>query len=319
MTRWRHAAASRSVSVIVQSSQHRSATCAQLISYAAAKRVDAEAQDADLRDVHAHGQASPPRHRSPSLVRPCPRRRLVDRPRLRSHPGQPSPVHRSRPRDAPAVAGDCGRGRQPLPRARHLDSARPRGRGLVEQHLSARRRGTEFPDVTYEVAMEESTRGPVIAVDVRGTSEEQTLAALPSLVQQPSRPSTASRTRSMPPPPRASGRCSSPRTGPPSRSGAAPYASRSLAWPWPDRVRALRQRHRRTEPSAAGEEGRPPATQAAPPPSPPPAPSTESTPSVPSTRPPVPRAPGQPGTARSPRARLAPGGRARACALPRGE
>lgn len=40
----------------------------------------------------------------------------------------------------------------------------------------------EFPEVDYAVAIEESTRGPVIAIDVVSTSESTTLAALPSLI-----------------------------------------------------------------------------------------------------------------------------------------
>ncbi|PKH37457.1 Chain length determinant protein [Nocardioides alpinus] len=40
----------------------------------------------------------------------------------------------------------------------------------------------EFPEITYAVTIEESTRGPVIAIDVTGTSEATTLEALPSLI-----------------------------------------------------------------------------------------------------------------------------------------
>jgi hypothetical protein len=40
------------------------------------------------------------------------------------------------------------------------------------------------PEIDYAVTMEESTRGPVIAIDVTGTSEGQALEALPTIVQQ---------------------------------------------------------------------------------------------------------------------------------------
>lgn len=42
----------------------------------------------------------------------------------------------------------------------------------------------QHPDIDYTIAMEESTRGPVIAVDVAGPSEQETLETLPTLIDQ---------------------------------------------------------------------------------------------------------------------------------------
>ncbi|MET0887412.1 MAG: hypothetical protein ABWX92_13280 [Mycetocola sp.] len=44
--------------------------------------------------------------------------------------------------------------------------------------------GEEYPDIDYAVSIEESTRGPVIALDVTGPTEVATLEALPYLMQQ---------------------------------------------------------------------------------------------------------------------------------------
>ncbi|MCY4726949.1 hypothetical protein NYO98_11735 [Nocardioides sp. STR2] len=44
--------------------------------------------------------------------------------------------------------------------------------------------GKEFPDIDYAVSIEESTRGPVIALDVTGPTDGATLEALPYLMQE---------------------------------------------------------------------------------------------------------------------------------------
>ncbi|MCP3423038.1 hypothetical protein [Nocardioides pinisoli] len=44
--------------------------------------------------------------------------------------------------------------------------------------------GDQFPDVGYAVTIEESTRGPIVAIDVSGSSDDTTLAALPPLIQE---------------------------------------------------------------------------------------------------------------------------------------
>ncbi len=182
----------------------------------------------------------------------------------------------------------------------------------------------QFPDITYQVTIEESTRGPVIAVDVEGPSEEATLEALPSLVQQTL--STLDRLQDEVNAPSSSSvralLLTTDESATEERGGTVRLAIAAVALGLIMTVLCAsaidgRSRQRRARKAALQP------TEATAPPPEPPAPSTASTESTPatvstastaSTASTSARTSKEP--ARSPRARLAPGGRARGLSAP---